>query len=100
MKRQRLLISACLIGANCKYSGGSNRLPEDVLGALRERYSLLPVCPETAGGLGVPRSPGERRGERVVSRTGAEVTAAYREGAQANKLNFLLISSNSIQFIK
>ena len=82
MKRRRLLISACLIGANCKYSGGSNRLPEDVLVSLRERYSLLPVCPETAGGLGVPRTPSERRGERVVSRTGADVTAAYRAGAQ------------------
>ena len=82
MKKQRLLISACMIGANCKYSGGRNRLPEDVLRSLRERYSLLPVCPETAGGLGVPRTASERRGERVFSRTGTDVTAAYRAGAQ------------------
>ena len=64
MRKERLLISACLLGANCKYSGGSNRLPEEVLVALHERYFLLPVCPETAGGLGVPRAPSERRGER------------------------------------
>ena len=82
MRKERLLISACLLGANCKYSGGSNRLPEEVLVALHERYFLLPVCPETAGGLGVPRTASERRGERVVSRTGADVTAAYRAGAQ------------------
>ena len=82
MRKERLLISACLLGANCKYSGGSNRLPEEVLVALHERYFLLPVCPETAGGLGVPRTASERRGERVVSRTGADVTAAYRTGAQ------------------
>lgn len=82
MKKERLLISACLLGANCKYSGGSNRLPEEKLSALRERYLLLPVCPETVGGLGVPRAPSERRGEIVVSRNGTDVTAAYREGAQ------------------
>ena len=82
MKKERLLISACLIGANCKYSGGSNRLTEDVLSALRERYLLISVCPETAGGLGVPRAPSERRGDRVVSCTGEDVTAAYRTGAQ------------------
>ena len=37
MRKERLLISACLLGANCKYSGGSNRLPEEVLVALHER---------------------------------------------------------------
>ena len=52
---ERLLISACLIGAKCKYSGGHNALPENALAALRKRYALVPVCPETAGGLGVPR---------------------------------------------
>jgi len=75
------LISACLIGAKCKYSGGDNRLPEKTLDALRRRYRLLPVCPEMAGGLGVPREPSERKGERVVSRSGRDVTAAYRQGA-------------------
>lgn len=79
--KENLLISACLIGANCKYSGGSNRLPEQTLRKLRERFHLLPVCPETAGGLGVPRQPSERRGERVVNRSGRDVTAEYRAGA-------------------
>ena len=76
-----LLISACLLGANCKYSGGSNALPAETLQKLRENYRLLPVCPETAGGLGVPREPSERRGERVVNRLGRDVTAEYRAGA-------------------
>ena len=63
-----LLISACLLGANCKYSGGNNALPPEKLAALRERYHLIPVCPEVAGGLPVPREPSERQGDRVVSR--------------------------------
>ena len=44
-----LLVSACLLGEKCKYNGGDNALPEKTLAALRERYRLIPVCPETAG---------------------------------------------------
>ena len=80
--KERLLISACLIGADCKYSGGNNALPPAALAALRERYRLLPVCPELAGGLRVPRSPCERRDGGVFNRDGEDVTAAFRRGAE------------------
>lgn len=79
---KRLLISACLLGSFCKYSGGTNRLRDEQLEALRKKYSLVPVCPETAGGLPVPRDPSERAGERVISRSGADVTEQYRLGAE------------------
>lgn len=78
---ETLLISACLMGFNCKYSGGNNALPPETLDALRRRYRLFPVCPETAGGLPTPREPSERRRERVVSRGGQDVTAAFQKGA-------------------
>ena len=78
---KRLLVSACLLGFDCKYSGGNNALEADTLRALREKWALVPVCPETAGGLGVPREPSERRGERVVSRSGRDVTAPFTRGA-------------------
>lgn len=84
---ETLLISACLMGYNCKYNGGNNALPPEVLSALRERYRLIPVCPEAAGGLPTPRVPSERRGGRVVTRDGRDVTAAFRRGAEiAGKL--------------
>lgn len=54
---ERLLISACLLGVSCKYSGGSNALAPKILAALRERFTLVPVCPETAGGLPFPERP-------------------------------------------
>lgn len=79
---ETLLISACLMGVNCKYSGGNNALPEDVLHKLRQRYRLIPVCPEVAGGLPTPRLPSERRGDRVINRGGEDVTAAFRCGAE------------------
>ena len=80
---ENLLISACLLGVECKYSGGSNALPEEPIEKLRTRYRLIPVCPETAGGLPTPRDPSERLGERVVSCRGADVTAQFKKGAEA-----------------
>ena len=99
---ETLLISACLMGFNCKYNGGNNALPEDVLLALRRRYRLIPVCPEAAGGLPTPRAPSERLGSRVINRDGQDVTAAFQRGAElAVRLaerfgtRFALLKSNS-----
>lgn len=78
--RERLLVSACLLGENCKYSGGNNYSP--AAAALGERYELIPVCPEVLGGLPTPRPPAERTGERVTARDGTDVTAAFRLGAE------------------
>ena len=79
---ETLLISACLLGSNCKYNGGNNALPPQVLQRLRLRYRLIPVCPEAAGGLPIPREPSERRDGRVISRSGQDVTAAFQRGAE------------------
>lgn len=78
---EALLISACLLGSNCKYSGGNNALPAAALARLKVRYRLIPACPETAGGLPIPRQPSERIGERVISKIGHDVTAEFEKGA-------------------
>ena len=79
---ENLLISACLLGFECKYSGGSNRLPDERIARLKEKYRLIPVCPESAGGLPTPRDPSERLGEGVVSSKGRDVTAQFKKGAE------------------
>ena len=78
--KEKLLISACLMGENCKYSGGSNYCP--AVEQLRKRFDLIPVCPERDGGLPTPRIPSERQGDRVVNREGEDVTAQFRRGAE------------------
>lgn len=79
----KLLVSACLLGIACKYSGGDNLDPA-LLQALRNAgLELVPVCPEIYGGLPTPRPPAERRGKSVVTVAGADVTAQYRKGAEA-----------------
>ena len=77
---EHLLISACLLGAQCRYDGQSKPVLEMV--ALSEQFDLVPLCPEQLGGLPTPRDASERQGSRVVMRTGADVTDAYTRGAQ------------------
>ena len=80
--KEPLLVSACLVGVNCKYSGGNNALPPELLAALEEKYRRVPICPERDGGLPTPRLPSERKGKRVLNRAGEDVTEAFRRGAQ------------------
>ena len=78
--KEKLLVSACLLGENCKYSGGNNYTP--AVEALKEKFDVIPVCPEQLGGLPTPRTPSERAGDRVLTRSGADVTEAFRQGAE------------------
>ena len=76
----RIAVSACLLGENCKYSGGNNLCPE-LVDAL-SGHEVIPVCPEVLGGL-YPRAPAEIvHGE--VRTAGACVDAAFRLGCQAS----------------
>lgn len=75
-----ILVSACLLGANCKYSGGNNLCP--ALDALKEKYQFIPVCPEQLGGLPTPRPPAECRGDAIVNNQGSDVTEQFRKGAE------------------
>lgn len=76
----RILISACLLGNCCRYDGASKEHPQIL--ELAKHHELVPVCPEQMGGLTTPRPPAERRGDRVVTREGTDVTAQYCRGAE------------------
>ena len=49
---------------------------------LKAKYDLIPVCPEAFGLLPIPHEPSERVGERVLSKSGKDVTAAFQKGAE------------------
>lgn len=76
----KLMISACLLGAGCRYDGASK--PQEWVRELAQKHSLIPVCPEQLGGLPTPRDPSERQGSRVMSKAGRDVTEQYRRGAE------------------
>jgi uncharacterized protein YbbK (DUF523 family) len=75
-----LLVSACLLGVRCNHEGEANT--SDAVVALSGRFRLVPVCPETAGGLPTPRDAAELQPDGTV-RTGPgdDVTDAYHRGA-------------------
>lgn len=74
------IVSACLCGINCKYSGGSNfntKIYKEMLAG-----KLLPVCPELLGGLGIPRIPCEIIEGKVIDKDGNDVTENFVKGAE------------------
>ena len=78
-----VLISACLLGVQCKYSGGSNAHALLMEAARQGRIHFIPICPECLGGLPIPRVPSEKRGDRVYSKTGEDLTEAFQRGARS-----------------
>ena len=76
----KIMVSACLIGENCKYNGKNNK-NEKVL-ALLEGNEVIPICPEVMGGLPTPRVPAEVVRDVVTTRDGRVVDEEFRRGAQ------------------
>ncbi len=78
-KNEKVLISACLAGVNCKYDG-KNNFNEKIIKIIKEHDVIL-VCPEQMGGLKTPRCPAEICGNCVKTKRGKDVTKEYEKGA-------------------
>ena len=84
--QKKILISACLLGKNCRHDGGHSHISD-----LDETdINWIPVCPEEAGGLGTPRLPAEIQGNaesifngngNVLNIDGKDVTEKFIQGA-------------------
>src|SRR4051794_40187006 len=78
--RPVVVVSACLLGVRCNHEGNANT--NDVVVALRDTHRVIPVCPESAGGLPTPRTRAERRRDgRVIDADGIDVTEWFQRGA-------------------
>jgi len=55
-KKIRVGISACLLGEEVRFDGGHKR-DAYITGTLGQFFEFVPVCPEAAVGLGIPRQP-------------------------------------------
>ncbi|MBE6071413.1 MAG: DUF523 domain-containing protein [Clostridium butyricum] len=83
------IVSACLCGVDCKYSG-KNNLNEKCLKLFKEGRAIL-VCPEQLGGLPTPRNPVELQGTaseiiengngKAISNSGEDCTEKFIKGA-------------------
>ena len=96
----KILVSACLLGKNCKYNGGNN-LNQSVLDFI-EGHEVIGVCPEQLGGLSTPRLPAEIVDGVVTNKEGVSVDNEFRKGAQEalavaleNKVDLAILQSRS-----
>lgn len=95
--KEKILISACLLGEKVRYDGKGNALNE--IEKLKEKYELIPLCPEVLGGLPVPRDPAEIKDGLVLTREGRDVTESFRKGAEIT-LAFCLEKEIRIAILK
>jgi len=80
MKTDKIIVSACLAGINCRYDGTAK--PCKKVMALVAEGRAVPVCPEQLGGLPTPRQSSERVGTCVLRKDGVDVTAEFIRGAE------------------
>lgn len=78
------LISACLVGVNCKYNG-ENNIDERIIRLIKNNKGIL-ICPEQLGGLSTPRLPAEivaiNNGKKIVKdNKDIDVTEEFCKGA-------------------
>ena len=73
----KILVSACLMGENCKYNGGNN-YSAAVVEYVKGKH-VLPICPEMMAGMGCPRTPIEIVDGVLLDRDGNNVDAVMRE---------------------
>lgn len=79
-KKKPILISACLIGINCRYDG-TNALNKKLIKNYGKEC-LIPICPEQLGGLPTPRLEAEIRGKDVIDQSGRTLTREFKKGAK------------------
>ena len=88
-----VLVSACLIGSPVRYDGAHKRSGSEVLQRGLSEGRVVPVCPEVAGGLPVPRPPAEIAGgaggaavlaarAKVIDPSANDLTAEFMAGAR------------------
>ena len=88
----KVLVSSCLLGAPVRYDGRDKKSQHPILERWIAEGRVVSVCPEMLGGLGTPRPPAEILGDRVLTRDGADVTAAFEAGARAAAANVAVVA--------
>ena len=79
---KKILVSQCLYGGEpVRYDGKSKAETDPRFLKWKEEGRLIHVCPEVFGGLPTPRADAQRVGDKVIARTGKDVTFEYMKGA-------------------
>lgn len=98
--KEKIMVSACLLGENCKYNGGNNYNAE--LAEFLKGKEVIPVCPERDGGLPSPRASVELIDNVPYDKEGNCYEEAFKKGiavalnaADANDIAYAVLQSRS-----
>lgn len=73
-----ILVSACLLGDNCKYNGKNNY--NELVEFWVKGKQIIKICPESLTSLGTPRPPVEIIQGKIMTKDGKDLTKLYYEG--------------------
>lgn len=76
---EKCVVSSCLAGIKCRYNATDKK--NDYVCSLVEKGIGIPMCPEVLGGLSVPREASEIVDDKVITRSGKDVTSNFESGA-------------------
>ena len=76
----KIAVSACLLGVNCKYDSKNNYNPK--IQELIKDKRVYVICPEVFSGLTTPRIPSEIKNNKVINIEGVDVTPYFEIGKE------------------
>jgi uncharacterized protein YbbK (DUF523 family) len=54
--KEPVLVSACFLGIPCRWHGRRAKRRDELLDKLKEKYVIMPICPDQLGGMPTPRT--------------------------------------------
>jgi uncharacterized protein YbbK (DUF523 family) len=101
---EKILVSACLVGARVRYDGADNYCDNSTFIKLLSEGRIITICPEVASGCSIPRPPVEIVGtnsgagvfngtSKAMTKDGTDVSDMFISGA---KITFNLVLQNNI----
>ena len=85
-----ILVSACLVGENCRYNGKAK--PNQAVLEYLKGKQYIAICPECEANLPIPRLPCEILGgegqdvlegkAKILNRAGTDLTREFMDGAE------------------
>ncbi len=95
-----ILVSACLLGENCKYNGGNNH-NQNVINLIKGK-NIIKICPEILADLPLPRKPVEILNGKIITEDKKDMTKLYVDSArkaveniQDKKIDLSILKANS-----
>ena len=76
----KILVSACILGENCKYNGKSNNNPLAI--SFLKGKEIIPICPEVLAGMKTPRPCAEIVNGIVMDENGNDVHSEYTRAVE------------------